>query len=138
MAAMVASGVTVERTVIGPGPAIARRCSQFTVIPVGVAAQSSPISVPPRLCAVVPVLNIQAIYTRACAPTVRDGGGNYSDDEMTAWAVEHITNCSAVYESILGAFDGNCDGVTVGQAVFNGPAGGLANMTVPLGFIATP
>lgn len=141
--AMDASGVTVSRKVIGPGPSIGRRCSQFTVMPATPATLPFPRSPLPGGhgggCATVAALTFSAVYTADCFPQPTDQGGQYPDDEMTARTLQFLADCEAVWNALVDAaatFGAGCDSVTLGQGVFSGPSGGLANMTVPI--IVTP
>lgn len=139
LAAMEASGVEVSRSVVGPGSLVGRRCSQFSVL------AGAPATLPlPRTslsggtgggCATLAVLTFQAIYTADCFPQPGAGGEQYPDDEMTARTLTYLADCELVWNALVdaaGSYGEDCDSVTIGQGLFNGPSGGLASMTVPV------
>lgn len=132
MAAMEASGVSVDRKVIAPGPNHGRRRRQFTVYPESPTLATPGFGVPRGDCDFVPLIQCRAVFTADCAPSPGDDGSQPDADATTAWTLTFLADAQNVWNAIADDFTQDCAGVRIGPGVFTGPFGGVASMSVPI------
>lgn len=130
--AMVASGVKVDRQLIG-GPLSGRRCSQFLVyadFPLSTAQATAFQQLPAVSCGRVQPVLWRAVYTKDCAPGPTDSGGQPDARATTAWFTEFLDDCEKIVDEILDAFADV--GITINPGQFTGPTGKVASMSYAL------
>lgn len=131
-----ASGVTVDREFIAPGPNFARDCRLLAV------AFLRPAVVPVQRewagsCAVVPQHVFQVVFAADCVPAQDDDGNPPTAAEVTAWSTAFLADCTRVFDALtdaatLGTIAGGCENVSIGQGEMRGPGGGMSSMVVPV------
>lgn len=129
---MVASGVKVNRTLLGPGPSVGRGTSQFLVYPDFPSSPSQGFQTLPAVgCTRVLTVQFRAVYTKDCVPPPKDNGDQPDPAATSKWVAEYLDECERVANGILDAFDPQ-EGVTINPGQFTGPAGGVASMSLPV------
>lgn len=136
LAAAEASGVSVARTLVAPGPLFSRDCRLLAVVML--RPDIRPVTREfPGTCAVVPTHTFEVVFAADCVPPLADDGSPPSESDVTAWSVAFLDDCGKVYDALTdaatsGAIAGGCENVSLGTGEMRGPLGGMSSMVVPV------
>jgi hypothetical protein len=127
----------VARSVVAPGPGVARDCRMLAVWLDSIEAlPGSPGEFPGGGCALLPVINLRLLFVADCVPTPSDQGKPPPAADVTAWSLDYLADVEAVWDALAdaaaaGTF-GECSTVSVQQSTQSGPLGGTASTIIPV------
>lgn len=135
--AAAASGVTVDRTFVAPGPRFAHDASLLAVHlsangDVGEPAGASPLG-PAWDAPAVPTCTFIVTYVECCVPTPSGKAPNRlapPAGAIDAFSRAFLANCQAVYDAVANTVDRSCYDVGTGSP--RGPSGGQAVYAFPV------
>ena len=125
------------RTFVAPGGIFARDCRLLAVYADRVVASPLGLSdLPGQGCAVAPVLGLNLVFVADCVPAPSDSGQAPPATAVQAWTEDFLTDSEALWnavaDAVLAGILGECDSVSVDEATFAGPLGGVAEFSIPI------